>query len=382
MALSSNRIEVVDALRVFALTGIGLIHFSQEFFAGEAFGYTNRISALDRALGTTIDYLAFGKFFTIFSFLFGLSFSLQSLSPARYALRLAVLFAIGIVHHAFFPGDILTIYAIAGLLLLWARRWPTKWVLWTGCALAFNLPFQLQRISTHIWPPTPADLAAEAALMQQIEGLFRAQLEVVRHGSLLEVWQFHLGPAVAGKAVFQVLSGRFFMTAGLFLLGLAGGRLQLFRQPASFWRGVFWRTLPIVILSTGLTWVWNPTFFGNAREWPTLIGVVAFDVHQLSLSLLYLAGFSWAYLTRPQPALARLGRMGLTIYLLQTLTGVLFFYGFAGGQLGAWGLGGSLLWGMLGWTLILLFCRRWMASHNQGPVELLWRRLSYPSGAV
>lgn len=382
MAPSNSRIAVVDALRVFALTGIGLIHFSQEYFAGEAFGYTNRVSPLDQALGVTMDYLAFGKFFTIFSFLFGLSFSLQSLPAGRYALRLGVLFAIGVVHHAFFPGDILTIYAVAGVLLLWASRWPTRWLVIVGAALALNLPFQLQRISLHIWPPTAADLATEAELMQYIERLFRAQLDVVRQESLLELWRFHLGPAVEGKVIFQLLSGRFFMTTGLFLLGLAAGRLELFRQPAGFWRRLFLLTLPVAVISTGLTWVWNPTFFGNPREWPTLAGVIAFDIHQLSLSAIYVAGFAWAYLARPVAGMARLGQMGLTIYLLQSVLGLAFFYGFAGGQLGHWGLASSLLWGALALALIFLFGNWWLARFRQGPAEALWRRLSYPRSAV
>jgi hypothetical protein len=89
-----------------------------------------------------------------------------------------------------------------------------------GLLLAFNLPFQLQRISLHIWPPTAADLATEAELLQYIERLFRAQPDALRQESLLELWRFHLGPSMYGKVLFQLLSGRFFMTTGLLLLGL------------------------------------------------------------------------------------------------------------------------------------------------------------------
>ena len=113
---SNQRIAVVDVLRAFALFGIIITHAGTGYLSGQSptpdflvFG------ELDRLLRQFEDLFTIGKFFTIFAFLFGLSFSIQldnasragSPFAARFAWRLAILLAIGLVHHLFFGGDVL-----------------------------------------------------------------------------------------------------------------------------------------------------------------------------------------------------------------------------------------------------------------------------------
>jgi hypothetical protein len=126
-----ERIAVVDVLRAVALFGIMVAHAEFEFLAGptpsETFG---RVYAFDPTITRLVDILVNGKFFAIFSFLFGLSFAIQLDNAARkgaafagrFAWRLAVLFLIGLVHQAFFTGDILMIYAVVGMLLIPLRN--------------------------------------------------------------------------------------------------------------------------------------------------------------------------------------------------------------------------------------------------------------------
>ena len=88
-----------------------------------------------------------GKFYMIFSFLFGLSFYLQ-LSKSdgsasfvtRFFWRLLILFGIGFIHHLHYRGDILTIYAILGVVLLVTYRLPDKYLLIIAVLLVLDVP--------------------------------------------------------------------------------------------------------------------------------------------------------------------------------------------------------------------------------------------------
>ena len=94
-----------------------------------------------------------GKFYAIFSFLFGLSFYIQ-FSKAntdipfllRFCWRLIILFGIGFIHHLHYRGDILTIYAMVGFVLLVAYRLPDKYLLILSLLLVFDIPGILTRV--------------------------------------------------------------------------------------------------------------------------------------------------------------------------------------------------------------------------------------------
>ncbi len=83
----------------------------------------------------------------LFSFLFGLSFTLQMDNAAkrginfsgRFVWRLVILFAIGFVHHLFYRGDILTIYAVLGLPLVLFYKLPNRWVWAITAALMLGM---------------------------------------------------------------------------------------------------------------------------------------------------------------------------------------------------------------------------------------------------
>src|SRR5258706_8281880 len=148
--LKDTRIEIIDILRGFALLGIIMVHFTEQYYAGqppEIHADMTAKNLADQIVLGLIGFFVQGKFFMIFSFLFGLSFFIQldksSGSPSfllRFAWRLTVLFAIGFVHHLHYRGDILTIYAILGLGLLLCYKLPDKALLVVALFLVFNIP--------------------------------------------------------------------------------------------------------------------------------------------------------------------------------------------------------------------------------------------------
>ena len=148
-APSTDRIVVVDVLRAVALLGIIINHFAMSFLAGpEPVPNFNQFSSLDTVVNDLAELLTFGKFFAIFSFLFGLSFAIQLDNAARkgaafagrFAWRLTILFAIGFVHSLFFSGDVLMIYAVLGLLLIPCRKLTSKTLVILGLVLVLNIP--------------------------------------------------------------------------------------------------------------------------------------------------------------------------------------------------------------------------------------------------
>eukprot|EP01136_Pigoraptor_vietnamica_P033223 Opistho-1_new@95884 len=147
------RIITVDVLRGFALFGILLAHmifwYSAGPLPGEIFNKYKDIGS--QVMPVINDIFISGKFFAFFSFLFGLSFYLQMQSMEkrndnfvlRYAWRITLLGLIGVVHHAFWRGDILSIYAPLGFLLLPMRTWNNRIILVLGILFALNVPGKL-----------------------------------------------------------------------------------------------------------------------------------------------------------------------------------------------------------------------------------------------
>src|SRR5258708_1125529 len=124
----ADRIEVIDVLGGFTMLGIAFVNFTEQYYAGmppeKYTNFTNHGRA-DQIVSGFIWILITGKFFMIFSFLFGLSFFLQLNKSdgsrrfiLRFSWRLLVLFFIGFILRLLYPGDILTIYAVLGFGLL------------------------------------------------------------------------------------------------------------------------------------------------------------------------------------------------------------------------------------------------------------------------
>ena len=157
-------------------------------------------SSFDRLVTNLENLLTFGKFFTIFSFLFGLSFAIQLRNATqkgvgfsgRFTWRLVVLALIALVHGAFFTGDILIVYAILGLLLIPFRRLKTRTLVIIALLLVFNIPGLLLNIAQLNAHPTPEQIARGAE--------FQAQLTQAAHAGIRDQAIGHAGGAGANQS--------------------------------------------------------------------------------------------------------------------------------------------------------------------------------------
>jgi uncharacterized protein len=390
IADGGERLTVLDVLRAFALLGIIITHSAGGYLAGRppSPGFMT-FSALDGLVGQLGNLLTFGKFFTIFSFLFGLSFAIQMRSAerkgggfaGRFTWRLLVLALIAMVHNAFYAGDILIIYAFLGLLLIPFRKLNTKLLLVAALLLIVNVPGMVLGWAQLRAPPPTTAPQVSAPMPPPAVRSPQQQFDIKKSGAPREIISLNLTDGLQGKVAFQLRTGRAWITFGLFLLGMVAGRMEIFRDSGSnraLFRKWLWGAGGIA-LATSVVAILRP-----AGPQPSgiadLLASFSWSLQQASLSAFYVAAITLLLWRQPSrgllPQLAPAGRMGLTVYLTQTIFGVLLFYGFGLGLLGELGVAAAVALGMLFFVIQVLVAHLWMERYSMGPVEWLWRSLT------
>jgi uncharacterized protein len=388
----SDRIEVVDVLRGFALFGILFTHISMQFVAGqlpETVMQAMMSQPVNQVLMTLSGIFFQGKFYTIFSFLFGLSFAMQLAGAARregnflvrYGWRLLLLGAIGLLHHVHWRGDILSIYALLGFAMLPFRNVSDKWLVAVALLLVLNVPARLtegyRALTATATPaaPAPADDAYKARMQRYYD--------LIKRGSYGQNLQENFY-ALREKMAFQVDSGRIYMTLGFFLLGLYAGRRRFFESLAE--HGPFLRrlcrysgllTLALIAVAVGLFLLIRLPENGYTR----LLGGLIFDTANTAMTLFYMAGVTLLF-AKPRwsnrlAVLAPVGRMGLTNYLLQTVIGLVLFQGYALGLMNEVSVALSSALALPVFFLQVQYSKWWLARFRYGPFEWLWRSGTY-----
>lgn len=392
LQLEPARIEFIDVLRGFTLLGIGLIHMVEQYYAGPAPQALQNFQIKflgDEIASGLISLLVSGKFFMIFSFLFGLSFFLQLKNSdgsfrfsLRFVWRLVILLLIGFVHHLHYRGDILTIYVSLGLLLLVTYKLPDKILLIAGLFLMLNGPSIIVRgIDALQYDPVTA--TDPFAGFMGDDKANETYFNTVKRGAYIDILKANLHEHTT-KMKFQVLSGRLYITAGLFLLGLYVGRKKVFdnfsEKTLLFKKGLrvsLWTLLGCVIFAAA--------FFGsftlmkielpNITQW--LVGGAVFDVFNAAQALMYCCLL--AILFQKEKWQKRLmsfyyvGRMGLTTYLMQTMFGVLIFFSVGLGLLGDIGALVCVGLSVVFFLVQVQFSKWWFKHFLYGPVEWVWR---------
>ena len=222
--MEKKRYIILDALRGFAILGIILANFPE--FSLWTFADAASHTAGDRVVQALLTFFVDGKFYTLFSLLFGMGFAIQ-LENAEGRLRtfyrrMVVLLVIGLVHLIFlWSGDILMLYASMGMLLPLFRKLPTKGLL-AAAAFFLILPVISDALlGTRLSDPIEAAQWRICGVYGITEANFGTWLADAR--SYREVFQFLQQGAVERMWEF-VSSYRYFKVLGLFLTGFAAGR--------------------------------------------------------------------------------------------------------------------------------------------------------------
>jgi len=386
---SSERAEWLDALRGFALLGILLINIT--VFSGYAFSDPATKAQLPwSGADTVLDYLVHAlveaKFYSLFSFLFGLGFAIQlrraEVNGGRFETmfrrRLSWLLTFGLIH-AFFVwfGDILNFYALMGFVLLWFRRFSARTLLLSAI---FFLTAPLWLYGAYLLY-TQLVHAAPVAPPESTAGM-RAIIDSYAHGGYADVVQSNT-QIYAYAWIRRIYRFQLLRILGMFLLGAWAGKIG-FPEARDALRPLLKRLL-VLGLAIGLPM--NLAFAavgGNDALLPAsalgFLSVVLGSIGIPLLSLTYAAAFAlyWRRQRGDGHLLVASGRMALSHYLAQSVIAVMLFYGIGFGWFGQVSFGAGLLTALSIFLVLAALCRGWLTLFPQGPMEALWRYLTYP----
>jgi uncharacterized protein len=399
-----DRIAALDVLRGFALLGIFIMNmpgFSHSIFALP----TPPASALDAVVATLRDLLFAGKFNLLFGFVFGIGFATQmtrledaerahaarlGAAPRRhravqvYLRRLAFLAVVAGVHAMLlWPGDVLVVYAIVGLLLLALRRLDDRGfaILIVACLL---FPALAETARTTMFSAT-----TETIVAFELEQLEASNDRAFGHGSFVdavrETARVFAWSTRSPYGLFTTLAFCVQMATGIFAGYVVGRRGWPTRRAGTGPPRLVAIAFAIAVVGNAIALVGAEPLAPALGAAPAVfVAALARTLGRAALAACYAlavvrlvgAGAVSQWLRPLQLA----GRMPLTNYLLQTLLASFCFYGWG---LGWWGRADAAFETALAIALFtciqLPFSALWLARHRAGPLESLWRYFTYGS---
>lgn len=448
-----ERIDALDYARGFALFGIVLmnVEWFERPIAGLLNGLPAEYTGIHLWLDRLVEWLIQGKFYPLFSLLFGMGFAVMlQRGEARsgaggfvaiYLRRLLALFVFGVLHGVlFYPGDILHAYALGGMALLvgygvvlgmaklrGGRRLHVRWLAIIPLTLLAGLPLLAGTAFTisgliQVQPAAPpaataakdaeaaktvpsavAELAPKDATQNAVkdaakkdeskspaerraEHRARAQKvyddarKIYQTGSWMEItrlrWQelarqMRLFAGFGMQVVLIFMLGAWFVLSGA-LRDIAGHR-RLFERLAKV-------GLPLGIvlaLAQPIAFTFRDTM---PQAWWGLIG----GAGQVSVVLMCVGYFALFVLVAQSPVWSKrfaflpdVGRMALTHYILQSAVLSTLFAAYGLGLHGHLQRGWQILLVVALFALQVAYSRWWMARYRFGPLEWLWRALTY-----
>jgi len=410
----TQRLTSIDVLRGIAVLGILAVNIfmlaqpSVMFMVPKALGDPG---TLDMVIWSVVYVVFYQKFLAIFSMLFGAGLILmagraeaagRSFRGVWYR-RLLWLLLIGLIHAYFiWWGDILFSYAICGLVLYRLRNWsPRRLIIVGSLACLVVVPFSLGMSygigyirtaaeeadiaveqgneptdTQRMWRDTWAEVERQTSHSEAIE----ADIDTHR-GGYLDVLGVRAVQAIMAQTV--ILAGFVFWRAvGLMLIGMALMKLALFSAGRSrrYYLGMLIIGYAIGFLIDGYGAI---SLFEHNFDFGTVIGVVgsynyigsvftAFG-HIALVMLIIKSG----RLKRLTARLAAVGRMALSNYLMHSVVFTIVFYGYGFGLYGAMDRAGLALCVVAMWLLQVYLSPWWLGHFRYGPVEWLWRSLTY-----
>ena len=369
---SSQRVVIVDILRGWALLGVVLMNYQDFFFMGTG---NPQIGSVSNVLLYISSIFFAAKSWTLLSFLFGYGFAVLMKNTSEkgvhsvkfFTQRMFWLLVLAVINSALFSGDILKDYAVLGLILLLFHRSSAKTAFRLSIGLLIITPFVAAYVRTHIGP--------------YIDSL-APYYHLYKSHNIINVLWFGL----TGTWHDEVISLNYTITVHIvmlccFFLGLAAQKMNFFGDILTnkkHIKRIFWISL---IVSVGLL---TFSFLVNGKKYDAFYS--HFSMRYLlvlstmlfiasSLCRLYIAGKMKTFFASMQI----IGKMTLTNYMTQNLLGLLLFSGFGFG----FGLSHKLYLGyyyffaLLIYILQIYFSKWWLTRYYYGPIEWVWRQLSY-----
>jgi uncharacterized protein len=394
-----SRISYLDILRgiaIFFIFSANIVYFSGYFDFPAEFILTAAAFPFDTHLDFIMYTLVDGKFYSIFSLLFGIGFAIQYQNVTKhnrpfapfFRRRMFWLLMFGLVHLLlFWLGDILTLYALLGFVLIWFVNFSDKKLIQIAIILIL-LPIANWIIINSVgwnYPGYFYNLNVEynqnlGFAISEWEGISMLNfVEYLKNDNLIDFFKMNIGNSIIRFADI-LREGRAFKVLGIFLIGLWAGRKILnekllenkrFLKKVAIWGICIGLTVSIIRTSI--------TFFSNHNDFWNFMHTLSYAFGTVPLALGYAATLALLYKKKIYALnwFAPVGKMALTNYLMQTFLAITIFYGIGFGFAGKFGFTIILCIALLIFAFQVLFSKWWLKSHKFGPMEWLWRQLTY-----
>lgn len=372
----NERAVIVDVVRGFALVGVLIANFTSYIDQNLPSGILYSISAqLDKTLSNINTVFFEWKFMTIFSILFGYGFGLilislekKNINPNSFFIRrMFWLFVIGLIHTLFWWGDVLHFYAVCGVLLLAFRKFSVRAIFIYSLFLMFVIPL----IISWLFQDQPSYFTD-----QNMQLLY----EQYKHGNILDVFKSNIN--LYYKAFISTGSDLHDIseTLGRFLFGYFLLRIKLFeliKTKKQIFKKVLLITSPVMIAYLITRWLSLQDIISTDKIYyePLIkMGIICTSCFYVSVLVLLFIEYGQSKFFS---ALQALGKMTLTNYLLVSVISITLLYDIGFGQLGT--LPMHIMWlCAFVWLIIeITFSTYWLKKFRYGPVEWIWRELTY-----
>lgn len=393
-----NRIEYLDILRGISILFIfiaNIYFFSGWNFMGKELNETFSGSAINHAIETFTTIFVDGKFYSLFSILFGIGFAVQYTNMEKsnrpfvpfFVKRMLGLLFFGLFHIFFmWPGDILTLYALLGLVLISFRKTSNKGLLITAIIL-ITLPILnwLLMLKVGFYP---------YILFSKIQEFWVAHDLPLRdwNGSGQESFDPYYMLKVESFSEFLMinlrmpslrlglilLEGRIFKVLALFLIGFWAGK-QIMNH--DLLKNVpFLRKIAMVGFSLGIPFNFLRSYSeSQSGEFWDFMVYISYALGVIPMACAYAASIAlllkngWTGLNWFAPV----GRMALSNYLFHTFISLILFYGFGFGMAGKLTLWEIMLLVIPIFSWQIIFSSWWLARFKFGLMEWIWRQMTY-----
>lgn len=370
-----ERVHFLDIVRGFALMGIILVNYFLIVDSAKGFDMQS-----NDVFHNVVNWFASGKFITLFSFLFGVGFMIfmdraaQKVdSPNKlFTRRLTILLGFGLLHLTFvWIGDILAYYAVAGFLLLFFYKRTAKtigyWLI-TLFVIQLLTPFFTMLLNT---------FSSGSSGKPDF-----ADFELISHNSLTylaSIGDRWTDMVTMASGSFSTVYSMFFM----FLLGVYFVKMEFFKNmetKKTIWNRI-WIIFAIAFLITqGSTIIAAVNPFENTL-WMNITSALEQN-GGLTGSMFYMSTLAMLFLHVPQlrgalMVFTKVGRMSLTCYLLHSIIGTLLFLKYGAGLVDHLQPAGTFMIGLGVYVFLVLFSTLWLKRFKYGPMEFIWRQLTY-----
>jgi uncharacterized protein len=365
-----------------------MVSHSAYFFLSESGKQALDTAEIDHYVEWFDHFLIDGKFYSLFSMLFGIGFALQLKRASaldtdftsRFRRRLLIMFIFGLLHAILlYVGDILTVYALTGFILILFRKSSDKFLLRSAFILTLLpiIQYAIFWAMNLVSPPEPI-------VAQEGPRFFDQLIQIARTGSFIEILQNNIGGLIFGRYPDLLFTGRFFRILAMFLVGFYISKNMLYANVEAnrplIRKVMIWGAIIGIPCNIALAMMMTTEAYYNYEPLGIIQPIVyAFGVP--ALCLFYASAIALMFqndlMKKRLMIFAPVGQLALTNYLMQSVICVFIFM--------SYGLGLAATIGPAKLTLIafaiyisqLVFSHIWIKFFRFGPMEWLWRSLTY-----